>query len=115
MKINMNHLPIGSICQMEEFLKSNRSIAMEITEDKEKYEFIRNVLFKTKYRKIKRKEKKTVLEYLKFLTKYSQSHLKNLISKWKLGILFWNPSKNRNSFPVKYLASDIAETVKYTV
>lgn len=96
---------------MEEFLKSNHSIAMEITEDKEKYEFIRNVLFKTKYRKLKKKEKKTVLEYLKFLTKYSPSHLKNLISKWKLGLLFWNPSKNRNSFPVKYFTKDIARLI----
>jgi hypothetical protein len=40
----MNHLPIGSIYQMEEFLKSNSEIAMEIVADKEKYEFVRSVL-----------------------------------------------------------------------
>ena len=108
MNINMNNLPTGSICQMEEFLKSNDFIKMEITKDAEKYQFIQAVLTKTRYRKLKKKEKQLVLRYLKFLTKYSKSHLKNLVRKWRLGLLFWNPTKNRRKFPVKYFASDIA-------
>jgi hypothetical protein len=96
---------------MEEFLKSNGSIKMEIVKDKEKYRFIQTVLIKTRYAKLRKKEKKTVLRYLKFLTKYSKSHLKNLVRKWKRGLLFWNPARNRRKFPVKYFATDIARLI----
>lgn len=51
MRINMNNLPTGNIDQMEEFLKSNDSVKMEIEGEKTKYEFIRNVLLKTRYTK----------------------------------------------------------------
>jgi len=37
----MNNLPTDSICQMEEFLKSNDFIEMEITSKKDRYEFIK--------------------------------------------------------------------------
>jgi hypothetical protein len=47
MKINMNNLPIGSICQMEEFLKSNSSLKIEISMNLDKYDFIRAVLIKS--------------------------------------------------------------------
>lgn len=107
----MNRLPIGSICQMEEFLKLNDSLQMEIEKDKDKYDFIRDVLCRTKYHKLKKKEKKIVLRYLEFLTKYSKSHLKTLIRNWKKGLLFFNPSRNRRKFPVKYFASDIARLI----
>ena len=115
MNINMNNLPTGSICRMEEFLKSNDFIKMEIEKDEEKYHFIQAVLIKARYAKLKKREKKIVLRYLKFLTKYSKSHLKNLVRKWKLGLLFWNPSKNRRRFPVKYFASDIARLIETDV
>jgi hypothetical protein len=63
---------------------------MEITEDKEKYEFVKNVLNEVRYRKLKRKEKRTVQRYLKFLTGYSKGHIKTLLLKWKKGQLYWN-------------------------
>jgi hypothetical protein len=111
MRINMNNLPTGSICQMEEFLKSNGSVKMEIEEEKEKYEFLKTVLLKTRYVKLKKKEKMAVLRYLKFLTGYSRGHIKKLISRWRKGLLFWNPSRNRRKFPVKYFATDIARLI----
>ena len=73
MNINMNNLPTDSICQMEEFLKSNDFIEMEITSKKDRYEFIKEVLNKIHYRKLKKKEKMLVMKYLKFLTKYSKT------------------------------------------
>lgn len=111
MRINMNHLPVGSICQMEEFLKSNQEIAMEITEDKEKYEFVKSVLFGIRYRKLKRIDKRTVQRYLQFLTGYSKGHVKTLISRWRKNLLYFNPVRQRNKFPVKYFASDIARLI----
>ena len=111
MNINMNNLPTGSIGQMEEFLKSNDFIKMEITSTRDRYEFIKEVLNKTRYRKIKRREKIIVIRYLKFLTKYSKTHLKHLIKRWLNGKLYFSESKHRNSFAVKYSASDIARLI----
>ena len=96
---------------MEEFLKSNSEIAMEITADKEKYEFVSAVLLKIRYKKLKRPEKKIVQRYLKFLTGYSKGHIKTLISSWKKGLLYFNPARKRNKFPVKYFTSDIARLI----
>jgi transposase InsO family protein len=111
MRINMNHLPVGSICQMEEFLKSNGEIAMEITEDKEKYEFVKSVLFGIRYKKLKRIDKRTVQRYLRFLTGYSKGHIKTLISRWRNNVLYFNPARKRNTFPVKYFAEDIQRLI----
>lgn len=108
MKINMNNLPTGSISQMEEFLKSNNSLEMEITEDSDKYDFVRAVLIKTHYLKLKKSEKRIAQQYLKFFTGYSKGHIKTLISSWKKGELLWSTNRDRHKFPVKYFATDIA-------
>lgn len=111
MNINMNNLPTGSICQMEEFLKSNDFIKMEITSPKDRYDFIKEVLNKIHYRKLKKKEKMLVIKYLSFLTKYSKTHLKHLVKLWKEGKMFFSTTRDRHRFPVKYFASDIAKLI----
>lgn len=115
MTINMNRLPVGSIGQMEEFLKSNGFLEMRIEKNEERYEFVKTVLAKTRYPKLKKKEKKIVLEYLKFLSGYSRSHLKNMARKWKKGRLHFNKLRKRHKFPVKYFAPDIARLIKTDV
>lgn len=107
----MNNLPTGSICQIEEFLKSNNFIKMEITSRKDKYAFIKEVLNKTHYRKLKKQEKRIVFDYLKFLTKYSEGHLKNMFWQWRKGRLFFSEKRNCHKFPVKYFADDIARLI----
>lgn len=107
----MNNLPTGSIGQMEEFLKSNDFIQMEIGSDPEKYEFLKTVLIKTGYAKLRKKEKAIVIRYLKFLTGYSRGHTKKLVNRWRKGLLFWNPGRKRNKFPVKYFATDIERLI----
>lgn len=53
----MNRLPLGSISQIEEFLKSNYNLEMEIVSTKDKYEFIKIVLLKIRYKKLTKKRK----------------------------------------------------------
>ena len=96
---------------MEEFLKSNDFMEMRIEKDEEKYEFVKTVLTKTRYTKLKKKEKGIVLQYLKFLSGYSHSHLKNMARKWRKGLLHFNKNKKRHRFPVKYFAPDIARLI----
>lgn len=111
MRINMKHLPTGSIGQMADFLKSAGSISMEIEKEKEKYEFIKTVLLQTRYIKLTKKDKMIVGRYLRFLTGYSKGHFKKLVIRWKKGLLVWNPSRKRNKFPVRYFAEDIARLI----
>ncbi|MBU4339118.1 transposase family protein [Patescibacteria group bacterium] len=85
---------------------------MEIISAKGKYEFIKIVLLKTRYKKLTKKEKILVKKYLKFLTKYSKSQLKKLIKKWKQGLLFFNPARKKNKFHLVYSAQDIARLVE---
>ncbi len=108
----MKHLPLGSISQIEEFLKSHDNLEMEIISTKDKYEFIKIVLLRTKYKKLTKKEKILVKKYLKFLTKYSKSQLKNLIKKWKRGLLYFNPSRKRNKFHSVYSTEDITRLIE---
>lgn len=108
----MKHLPLNSISQIEEFLNSNYDLEMEIISVKEKYEFIKIVLVKIKYRKLSKKEKHIVLKYLKYFTNYSKSHLKKIIKKWKEGLLYFNPSRKRNKFHCVYAPEDIALLIK---
>jgi hypothetical protein len=114
-KINMKRLPLfGSINQIEDFLNTNRStgLKMEIISARHKYEFINQVLWDVKYRRLSRSEKHTVFKYLKYLTGYSKSHLKRLADKWRNGTLRYNPSRNRNKFGKKYYPTDIALLIK---
>ena len=108
----MKHLPLGSISQIDKFLKENQGTELEIISVKEKYEFIKTVLLKTRYRNLSKKDKRPVLKYLKFFTGYSKGHLKKLIKKWKRGLLFYNQTRNRNKFSFKYQSADIALLIK---
>lgn len=112
MRIIMKHLPIGSISQIDKFLKDNKGMELEIMSAKEKYEFMKIVLLKIRYNNLSKKDKHLVLKYLKFFTKYSKGHLKKLTKKWKKGLLFYNPSRNRNKFSCVYSPVDIALLIK---
>ena len=61
MRIIMKHLPLGSISQIDKFLKDNQGTELEIISVKEKYEFIKEVLLKNRYRILSKKEKRPVL------------------------------------------------------
>lgn len=103
---------------MEEFLKNNSSIKMEIEGKRSKYEFIRQVLLKTRYTKyntLTKKEKVIIVRYLAKLVGYSKGHIKKLIRKWHKGLLVWNNSRNRNKFPIKYSPGDIQKLIETDV
>ena len=110
MKINMKHLPLTSIEQLENFLKGSfeQGVRMEICSAKDKYFFIKTVLIKVGYTRLERREKIIVLKYLRFLTGYSKSHIKRCAKKVRSRKLFYNPLRKRNKFAVKYFADDIA-------
>jgi len=118
MKIIVKHLPLfGSICQIEDFLNANKRLGVkyEIPSVREKYEFIKNVLWAIGYNGLSRSDKHIVFCYIACLANYSNSQIKRLVKKWRQGKLFYNPTKQRNKFARKYFPSDIALLIQTDV
>lgn len=116
MQINMRHLPLGSIAEMETFLKGSESVKLSFTHKKECYRFLSEVLQKSRYSFRRKREKILILHYLRKCTGYSKSHIKRLVKIWRKGLLNLNPiKKRRNSFPTKYEPVDIALLIKTDV
>lgn len=114
MNIIMKNTHISSIEEVEEFLQGNHKISFSIPSKKERYKLIKNVLFKFKYRKLNKKEKGFVKNYLVKLTGYTEPHTKKLIKKWidNKSKLVYTDTKKRNKFKLKYYPSDIALLIK---
>lgn len=116
MQINMRHLPLGSIAEMEAFLKGAEPIQLSFTHKEECYRFLSEVLQKSRYPIRRRREKILILRYLQKCAGYSKGHVKRLVKRWRKGLLTWNPlRKKRNHFPVRYGPSDIALLIKTDV
>ena len=110
----MKNTHISSIKEIEEFLQGNHKISFSIPAKKERYEFINNILLKFKYRKLTKKEKGFIKNYLIKLTNYTEPHIKKLIKRWvdnKSKLIYPN-IKNKNKFTKKYYPSDIALLIK---
>lgn len=114
MKIIMKNTHISSIKEIEEFLQGNHKISFSIPSKKDKYDLINNILFKFKYRKLNKKEKGLVKQYLVKLTRYTEPHTKKLIKKWldHKSKLIYTDTKNRNKFKKKYYPSDVTLLIK---
>jgi len=115
MQLSMNHLPVGSIAQMEEFLKATESLSFQMAKKKEGYGFVSDVLRMNRYRSLKKGGKMVVLRYLKKCTGYSKGHLKHLVLLWKQGCLVWNSHRKHHSFSVRYFPEDIALLIETDV
>lgn len=83
MKVTMNDSRITTINQLRAFLKGNQGVDLSIRDAsiEQKYELIRKTVKRFKYWKLKRKEKRLVLVYLKKLTGYRKTHLVTLITR----------------------------------
>jgi hypothetical protein len=108
----MNDSHEVSITELREFSKVAESYKYTAQSVKEKYDWINEVLTKFKYRRLCRKEKAIIKDYLVSMTGYSNAHLKLLIGK-KIhkGTISLKASKRRK-FPTVYTTDDIALLVK---
>jgi len=110
----MKNTHISSIKEIEEFLQGNHKISFSIPSKKERYKLIRNILFRFNYRKLNKKEKGFVKNYLVKLTGYTEPHTKKLIKRWldNKSRLIYTEKKERNCFVKKYYPSDIKLLIK---
>lgn len=112
----MNDAHLRSIEDIENFLQGNEKLTVVIVGRKERYQWMRGVLLRFKYKRLRKKEKGVVKQYLQKLTGYSKVQTKRLVRKYvekKLQYHFL--TRKRNSFARKYLSTDIALLIETDV
>jgi hypothetical protein len=89
MKVTMDDSRITSIAQFKEFLKASQGmdVSLEDASIEEKYKFIDVTVDQLHYHALKKKEKKTVINYLRKITSYKHTQLFRLIKRADKGKL----------------------------
>jgi hypothetical protein len=83
----MDDLRLTNINQIEGFLKGSQKCHLRLCSLTDKYTFIDRTIDRLKYSRLKRKEKRMVISYLKKLTGYKKAQLFRLISRASVGNL----------------------------
>ncbi len=89
MNITMDDSRLTNINELQIFLKGSQKLVVTL-EDKpidEKYKFISETIFKFRYFKLDKTDKKVVLLYLKKITGYKHTQLFRLVDRAKIGKL----------------------------
>lgn len=87
----MKKLTICNLDKMQKLLEIDEEFRFELEPNKEKiYDWIKNQLDEVVYRKLNKKKKSIVLQFIKRVTKYSGRQIKRLIAKYKQRELNWN-------------------------
>ena len=110
-RIKMNDSRLININQLRKFLKGTEKLDLSLRKASigEKYQFIDQTIDRFNYQKIRRKDKKIIIHYLKKLTGYKPAQLCRLITRAKVGQLTRkkyrrvNPNRIYSSFDIKLL------------
>jgi len=115
MHINMDDSRIVSIAQLKDFLKVGKDIKFIAVNKKQKYAWINNCLVKFRYLRLRKKDKSSVLKYIRQVAGLSAVHLKRLLKRRKdnKGKLFVSENwGKKNTFTTVYGPSDVQQLVK---
>lgn len=108
MKVTMDDSRITSIAQLKEFLKASQGmeVSFEDAPLEERYSFIDATVDRLHYHALKKKEKKTVINYLRKITGYKHTQLFRLIKRSEKGKLVRIPYHRINPHRI-YTSRDI--------
>lgn len=108
MTITMNISHITTIDEITGFLKSTSPCSFAASRSKrEIYEWLNGLLTGLPYRKLKKKEKRTVRRFVLKVTGYSGIQIKRLFAKHRQGLLYWKPWQ-QSHFAGIYTHEDVA-------
>ncbi len=107
MQIIMEDTHFETIDQIWEFLSGSKKLVLRLTSIEEKYEFIDNTIDRLEYGKLKKKEKRVIIKYLKKLTCYKHTQLFRLIDRSLLGDLVRKQYVRKMDYHRVYTAADI--------
>jgi len=111
MKITMDDSRITNITQLKAFLKGSQQVDLSLRDGsiEEKYTFITNTIKRLKYKDLRRRDKRLVLNYIKKLTGYKKAQLMRLVTRAQKGTLNRTPynrihsHKTYSSYDIKLL------------
>jgi transposase InsO family protein len=103
----MNISYIVTPVDIKKFLEASSDWELKPDSKKETYEWIRNLLSRICYRRLRKKEKKLVKIFLQKVTGYSVIQIKRLLQKHREGTLLWKPWQ-KTFFSAVYDEKDIA-------
>ena len=95
MNIIMKNVTFADMEEIRDFLVGNKEREFAVASKEDKYAFIRDTLTTLSYRKLRKKDKGAVREYIKKITRYEERQMKRLIKQWKSkkGLRFHKPKK----------------------
>ncbi len=107
MNITMIDTNLNDFNALGRFLHGVPKIEFSGTSKKEKYEWVKEVLNRFNFRKLKKGKRGEVREYIQKITGYSNAQVSRLIAKYLRGKLYF-AEYQRHSFPTRYSPADIA-------
>lgn len=106
MNITMIDTGLNNFNALGKFLNGVPDIKFSGTSKRQKYEWVKEVLNRFGFRKLRKGERGEVREYIQKITGYSNAQLSRLIAKYLRGRLYF-VEYQRNSFPTRYSPADI--------
>ena len=107
MNITMIDTNLNDFNALGKFLNGVPKIEFSGTSKKEKYEWVKEVLNRFNFRKLKKGKRGEVREYIQKITGYSNAQISRLIAKYLAGKLYFTEYQ-RHSFSTRYSPADIA-------
>ena len=103
----MNDSQIKTLAELKEFLQSTSRIFFRRQSQSEAYNWIKKVLKRFQYSQLKKLEKGLVQDYIRRMTRYSQSQITRLISVFFETEDIQFSTSQRNKFPTKYSKEEL--------
>ena len=103
----MNDSQIKTLAELKEFLQSTSRIFFQRQSQSETYDWIKKVLKRFQYFQLKKLEKGLVQDYIRHMTRYSQSQVTRLISLFFETEDIQFSTSQRNKFPTKYSKEEL--------
>ncbi len=108
MTINMNDDSMGSIAQLQEFLKLSKGARFSKTDRDEAYEWVGRTLGRFRYFSESKKERGVVKRYIRSMTGYSDPQIDRLIAGKKAVGRVVAKERTQPTFPCTYTPEDVA-------
>lgn len=106
MNITMIDTGLNDFNTLGKFLTGIPPVKFSGGSKKQKYDWVKEVLVRFNFRKLRKGERGEVREYIQKITGYSNAQLSRLIAKYLKGKLYF-VEYQRNSFPTRYSPADI--------
>ncbi len=107
MNITMIDTNLDNFNALGKFLNGIPPVKFSGSSKKQKYEWVKEVLNRFNFRKLRKGKRGEIREYIQKITGYSNAQLSRLIAKYLKGKLVFTEYE-RHSFPTRYTPADIA-------